>query len=165
MQVAPIARPACALLKTFWFSFAALLLFACRHAQISMSCPAGAQLMGAPPPKGFEVWCQKNVNGKPVKDGLFIVYSTGGDKMIEGTYRNGVQEGEWTLWYENGLRASIDHYLNGLQNGLHTSWYANGQKALEGEYQDGKREGVWTQWDPSGLSSRRMVYKDGKAER
>jgi MORN repeat variant len=148
-----------------FFAIAALFTFACRHARISTSCPAGAKLMGAPPPKGVEVWCQKNVAGKPVKDGPFIVYAAGGGKMIEGAYRNGVQDGEWTLWYENGARASIDHYVNGLQSGLHTSWYANGQKALEGKYQEGKREGEWTQWDPSGLSTHRMIYRGGKVEK
>jgi len=152
-------------LKAVKFACTALFLFACHHAQISISCPPGAKLNGAPPPKGAEVWCQKNVAGKPVKDGPFIVYAAGGSKMIEGTYRSGRQDGEWTLWYENGTHASIDHYLNGLQSGLHTSWYANGQKALEGEYQHGKREGVWTQWDPSGLTSRKLVYRGGKAER
>jgi antitoxin component YwqK of YwqJK toxin-antitoxin module len=118
-----------------------------------------------PPPKGSEVWCQKNIAGRPVKNGPFIVYAPGGGKMIEGTYRNGAQDDQWTLWYENGTRASIDHYINGLQSGLHTSWYANGQKALEGEYQHGKREGVWTQWDPSGISSRKILYRGGKVER
>jgi len=159
-----LGLPARALLKAVAFASAALFLFACRHAQMSMSCPAGAKLMGEPPPKGFEVWCQKNVNGKSVKDGLFIVYATGGGKMIEGTYRNGVQDGEWTFWFDNGDRASIDHYVNGLQDGLHTSWYANGQKALEGEYQKGRRVGVWTQWDPSGLSNRKLVYRGGHPE-
>jgi MORN repeat variant len=158
-------RAAHAFLKIVGLISAALLLLACRHAQISISCPPGAKLRGAPPPKGAEVWCEKIVDGKPVKEGPFIVYATGGSKMIEGTYRDGVQDGEWTLWYENGARASIDHYVNGLQSGQHTSWYANGQKALEGKYQDGKRDGVWTQWDPSGLSSHKMVYKGGKVEK
>jgi len=167
LKLSPLSCSARAHLNALTFVFVVLLLFAyaCRHAQISMSCPPGTKLMGAAPPKGAEVWCQKNVAGKPVKDGPFIVYATGGSKMIEGTYRNGIQDGEWTLWYENGARASMDHYVNGMQDGLHTSWYANGQKALEGEYQDGKREGVWTQWDPSGISSHKMVYRGGKVER
>jgi MORN repeat variant len=126
------------------------------------SCAPGHTLMGAPPPEGQEVWCQKSVNGKDVKDGLFIVYNTGGSKMLQGTYRDGVQEGEWTIWYENGQRASIDHYTNGIQDGLHTSWYANGTMSLSGEYHNGKREGVWTSWDPGGLSSRHQLYKDGQ---
>jgi len=139
-----------------------LPIFACRHVEAPPSCPPGAKLMGVPPPKGAEVWCQKSVDGRPVKDGLFIVYTTGGSKMVEGVYRNGIQDGEWVLWYENGARASIDYYRNGVQDGSHTSWYADGQKALEGEYHNGKRQGIWTQWDPSGLTSHKMVYQDGK---
>jgi hypothetical protein len=144
---------------------AVLFLFACRHGQTSISCPPGAQLMGAMPPNGSEVWCQKNVAGRQVKDGPFIAYGPGGSRMIQGTYRDGVQEGAWSLWYENGALASTDHYVNGVQSGVHTSWYANGQKALEGEYRNGKREGIWTQWDPSGLTSHKLLYKDGTVEK
>lgn len=152
-------------LKALLLLSAALFVCACRHAQVSISCPAGATLMGAPPPKGLEMWCQKSTNGRAVKDGPFIAYASGGDMMIEGSYRNGVQQGEWTLWYENGVRASIDHYDDGVQDGLHTSWYANGQKALEGQYRHGKRQGVWTEWDPSGLRSRKMPYRAGSPEK
>jgi antitoxin component YwqK of YwqJK toxin-antitoxin module len=124
------------------------------------SCPPGATLMGAAPPKGEEQWCQKIVNGKPIKDGPFVVYATGGTRMIAGTYSDGKQTGEWTMWYENGERASVDHYKDGEQDGLHTSWYANGQKAIEGEYRDGKRIGVWTRWDLTGLRSEKLTYGD-----
>jgi len=129
-------------------------------AELPLACPAGDTLMGAPPPKGEEVWCQKMVDGKAVKDGVFVAYGTGTDRMIQGYYRNGIQEGEWTTWYENGVRSAVDHYRDGVQNGLHTSWYANGVKALEGNYRDGKREGVWTQWDPTGLTSKQETYRD-----
>src|SRR5215469_13463917 len=125
---------------------------ACRSArQPPPSCPPGHTLMGAPPPEGQEVWCQANIDGKPVKDGLFIVYNADGSRMLQGDYRNGEQDGEWTIWYENGQRSSIDHYSNGVQDGLHISWYANGAKALSGTYRNGKRDGVWTSWDPGGL--------------
>lgn len=118
--------------------------------------------MGAPPPKGEEVWCQKIIDGRPVKDGLFIVYNVSGGKMIQGTYRDGVQQGEWTTWYDNGQRSALDHYRDGLQDGRHTSWYANGQKAIEGNYRAGRREGVWTRWDPSGLFRKEQIYSDNK---
>ena len=127
---------------------------------VPLSCPPGATLMGAPPPKGQEVWCQKIVDGKPVKDGLFVAYGMGAYKMIQGYYRDGVQDGEWTTWYENGPRSAVDHYRDGLQNGQHTSWYANGVKALEGNYRAGKREGVWTRWDPTGLTNKQETYRD-----
>lgn len=128
-------------------------------------CPHGATLMGAPPPRGEEQWCQKIVNGKPVKDGVFVAYGSGGDRMIEGHYRDGAQIGEWTLWYDNGQRAAVDHYVNGVRNGAHTSWYANGVKAIEGDYRDGRRDGTWTRWDSLGLTSKQEVYRDGRRVR
>lgn len=138
--------------------------FGCERAKHlpRVTCPAGATVMGASPPKGQEVWCQKIVNGKPVKDGPFILFGEGGGKLIEGGYRSGTQEGIWTMWYPNGQRSAIDHYHDGVQDGLHTSWYANGQKAIEGMYRAGKREGVWTQWDPSGFSTKRQTYKNDR---
>lgn len=139
----------------------ALSLTACHHtSDIVLTCPPGATLMGAPPPKGEEVWCQKIVNGKPVKDGLFIVYGEGNDKLIQGSYRDGFQEGEWTTWYANGQRSAVDHFRDGLQDGLHTSWYFNGVKSIEGHYRMGKREGVWTRWDPTGYTGKQETYRD-----
>jgi MORN repeat variant len=136
-----------------------LVIAGCRGAP---ACPPGATLKGAAPPEGFEVWCEKSVNRKPVKDGRFTLYGAGGGKMIEGYYHNGVQVGEWTMWYDNGQRASIDHYRNGMRNGPHISWYANGAKAIEGDYRNGKRNGVWLKWDPNGLKNTHETYQDGK---
>lgn len=139
-----------------------LLASACKRGSDAIpGCPHGATLMGAAPPRGEEVWCQKIVNGKPVKDGMFIVYAGGGGKMIEGAYRDGRQDGEWTMWFDNGRRASVDHYRDGVQEGTHISWYASGVKATEGNYRDGKRVGVWTQWDPTGLNSHKQNYESG----
>jgi hypothetical protein len=131
-----------------------------RVAAVPKSCPDGAELKGAPPPEGTEIWCEKSVGGVPVKEGVFVVYNFGGKRMIEGTYHDGKQSGEWTMWHSNGQRASVDHYTDGIQNGIHTSWYRNGAKAIEGEYRDGKREGTWHRWDPNGFKQWTEVYKD-----
>jgi antitoxin component YwqK of YwqJK toxin-antitoxin module len=141
-----------------------LLTSACKGASDAIpSCPQGATLMGAAPPRGQEVWCQKIVDGEPVKEGVFIVYANGGGKMIEGAYRDGRQDGEWTMWFDNGRRAAVDHYRAGVQDGTHISWYASGVKALEGNYRDGKRVGVWTRWDPTGLNSHKQNYQAGSS--
>jgi hypothetical protein len=130
-------------------------------AAVPKSCPDGAELKGAPPPEGAEIWCEKIGGGVPVKDGAFVAYNFSGSKMIEGTYHDGKQSGEWTMWHPNGQRSSVDHYTDGVQNGMHTSWYRNGAKAIEGEYRDGKREGEWHRWDPNGFKQWTEVYKDG----
>src|SRR5512146_1652072 len=79
-------------------------------AAVPKSCPDGAELKGAPPPDGTEIWCEKDVGGVPVKDGVFVVYNISGSRMIEGYYDDGKQSGEWTMWYANGQRSSLDHY-------------------------------------------------------
>lgn len=139
---------------------AALLVAGCNK---QISCPPGAKLKGQMPPDGDEVWCEQIVDGKPVKNGRFIVFnSEGGGKMIEGNYRDGKQDGEWITYYQNGQRSAVDHFRNGVQDGLHQSWYANGQMAAKGYYKDGKREGVWRRWDPDGIRNWEEVYKDDK---
>ncbi len=118
--------------------------------------------MGQPPPAGQEIWCQKMVDGQPVKEGPLTLYFPNGSKMIEGQYRDGKQAGEWTTWYQNGQRSAIDQFHDGLQDGLHLSWYDNGQPAAQGNYVKGKREGTWKRWDPNGFRNWNEVYKDDK---
>lgn len=144
--------------------FAFVLLFAACNSGDSakFSCPAGTQAMGEPPPKGEELWCQKMVNGEAVKEGPFWLYRPDGPLMMKGEYHDGKQNGEWTLWYDNGQKASIDHYKNGLQDGEHIGWYTNGKISAMGQYKDGKREGVWKRWDAQGFRNWEETYKDDK---
>jgi MORN repeat variant len=160
-EMRPLWKPSALMLGAL---FAGIAVTACkREDRITIPiCPPGDMLVGNPPPRGSEVYCKKVIAGKALKDGPFVVYAAGGGKLIEGNYRDGVQEGTWTTWYENGQRSATDHFHQGLQDGLHTSWYANGQKAIEGNYRAGKREGIWTQWVPSGLTSRQQTYQDDK---
>jgi len=138
---------------------AILLVGGCHHGP---SCPPGATLMGEPPPNGQEQWCQKIVNGQPVKEGPFTLYFPNGAKMIEGQYQDGKQAGEWETWYQNGQRSAVDHFRDGIQDGLHLSWYDNGQPSAQGAYVKGKRQGVWKRWDPNGFRNWEEVYKDDK---
>jgi hypothetical protein len=161
-----VPRLAAGMAALIWLILLGLTLTGCRFtdankvAAVPTSCPDGAELKGSPPPEGTEIWCEKNVGGVPVKDGVFVVYNLSGARMIEGYYHDGKQSGEWTMWHANGQRSSVDHYTDGVQNGMHTSWYSNGAKAIEGEYRGGKREGVWHRWDPNGFMHWTEVYKD-----
>jgi len=142
-----------------------LALGACNGAAgpAAFTCPAGTQAMGEPPPNGQERWCQKMVNGEAVKQGPFELYrGEGGALMMKGQYQDGKQDGEWTLWYDNGQKASIDHYKDGVQDGEHIGWYTNGKISAMGQYKDGKREGVWKRWDPQGFKNWEETYKDDK---
>jgi MORN repeat variant len=125
-------------------------------------CPAGSKAMGSPPPDGDETWCAKVVDGKPVKNGPFVLWRDSGLKMMQGYYTDGKQNGEWTMWYDNGQKRSVDHYVNGVQQGEHTSWYANGHIDAIGQYRDGKKVGTWKRWDAQGFRNWTETYKDGQ---
>ena len=126
------------------------------------ACPPGTTQMGEGPPDGSELWCQKMLDGKAVKEGPFTLFFPNGGKMLEGTYRDGKQDGDWTTWYDNGQRSAVDHYEDGVQQGKHIGWYATGTKSAEGQYLHGLKSGKWKRWDESGLRNWEEIYKDGK---
>ena len=125
-------------LKVLLLILAACVIAACKTATAPLSCPHCSQPMGARPPAGDETWCQKMVDGQPVKDGPFALYRSGGTLMLEGSYHDGKQDGE------------------------HIGWYTNGKISAMGMYKNGKREGVWKRWDAQGFKNWEEVYKDDK---
>ncbi|MGH7947619.1 MAG: toxin-antitoxin system YwqK family antitoxin [Candidatus Binataceae bacterium] len=145
--------------RTFALALTAVLVAACKSGP---SCPPGAQLMGAAPPDGEQQWCEKIVDGKPVKHGIYIVYGPNGEKLIEGHYVDGKQDSDWTLYYDTGIKQTVDHYRNGVQEGEHIGWYPNGKIATMGQYKNGKREGTWKRWDSDGFKNWEEVYRGDK---
>src|SRR5579863_6738702 len=81
---------------------------------VSITCPPGSKLVGDLPPAGDEQACWKTINGDEVKDGPMVIYRPGGLKMMEGSYKDGKQDGEWRMYYESGAKKSIDHYQDGV---------------------------------------------------
>ena len=49
-------------------------------------------------------------------------------------FKNGLEDGEWTTWYENGQMESKGLATENLANSIWSNWYENGQKMSEGEY-------------------------------
>jgi len=129
---------------------------------VKIECPAGSHLKGDPPPAGDEQSCWKDQNGEEVKNGPMVIYNPTGLLMMQGNYKDGKQDGEWTMYYESGARKSIDHYKDGVQEGEHVSWYENGQIDAKGQYKNGAPDGVWKRWDLDGIKNWEEVYKDGK---
>jgi len=65
-------------------------------------------------------------------------YYGSGEKLLEGTYKDGERDGLFTRWYENGNKRVEWNYKDGLFDGLVTIWNENGQKMSEETYKDGK---------------------------
>jgi antitoxin component YwqK of YwqJK toxin-antitoxin module len=99
----------------------------------------------------------------PRKVGAWIYWHENGQKMMEGTYENGMMEGRWTVWHKNGQKDREGTYKNGEGNGLWTYWYENGQKRGEGKFKSNMRDGYWTTWDENGQKLSEGTYKNGSA--
>lgn len=89
-----------------------------------------------------------------------IRYWDNGNKSMEGTYKGGDRDGQWTAWYSDGTMWSTGIYKNGIENGLKVVYHKNGQKYYEGEIIDDKRVGVWKFWDKEGALTKEINYDE-----
>ena len=46
-------------------------------------------------------------------------------KGQEEIYKDGKEDGLWTVWYENGQKVSEGTYKDGKKDGKYTYWYKN----------------------------------------
>lgn len=84
-----------------------------------------------------EVVNQLNQAGQ--KHGPWEIYQ---DSVLisRGSYLNGLPEGLWTSWYENGQMKEEGHYKEGLKTGMWVEWYDDGEIMWKGEWEDGLRQ-------------------------
>ena len=100
-------------------------------------------------------------NGK--KEGKWVsYYHSTGKKRFEYNFKNGKEDGPFTVWYGNGKKWKEGTFKDGKRNGLGTYWYENGQKSSEGTYKDGEEDGLWTLWYENGQKYREGTLKDGE---
>ena len=91
-----------------------------------------------------------------VKDGGYTYWYQNGKKKEEGNFKDGELEGTYILWYQNGQKQieATTSYIVG--------WYENGQQRGEENYKNGKKDGLWTFWDKEGNVTKTETYKKGK---
>mgnify|MGYP003976560083 CR=1 FL=1 len=102
-----------------------------------------------------------------LKNGLFngerLVWNANGQKMYQGYYLNGIEEGVHSLWMDGKL-LNEKTFLNGKLYGKSVyrtprSWEFHATR-LEGNYQNGKRNGKWHYWIEDFLAEE-VIYKEG----
>jgi hypothetical protein len=82
--------------------------------------------------------------------GKAINYFMSGSKKSEGTYLNGIKDGNWTYWYEvfgPDIIESKGYYKHGNRDGLWEYWYPNGEKREAGNLNNQERVGKWTYYN------------------
>tara|TARA_B110000014_G_scaffold258457_1_gene244608 strand:- start:655 stop:1536 length:882 start_codon:yes stop_codon:yes gene_type:complete len=86
-------------------------------------------------------------------------------KNIIQTFRNGVNDGLWTRWYEDGAKWQEKNYKNGEVDGLLTLWHTNGQIQVQREYTNGKQvDGLEITYYATGEKMREVNIVNGERE-
>lgn len=81
-----------------------------------------------------------------------IQYFPGEKKYIEKRFNeSGNPDGVWMSWYENGNKNSQGTYRDGLWQGEYKVWYPNGKLFYSGSYDKGERVGQWKFYDSTGV--------------
>ena len=118
---------------------------------------------------------------EPYTGKVFDFYENG-EKELDGNYRKGLMNGEWTYYHENGQIRAQGRFINGDgsypddypdslksiyppipgRSGKWTEWWPNGQKRYAGTFKDGEQDGKSTYWSPDSKESSELFWKDGK---
>lgn len=70
-----------------------------------------------------------NDGSKWVRHGLFTAFHRNGEPASEGTYVDGLEDGNWRDFHENGLIAAEGSYVKGVETGTWRYWNADGTEA------------------------------------
>jgi antitoxin component YwqK of YwqJK toxin-antitoxin module len=83
-------------------------------------------------------------------DGSYKEFHPNGKVFIEGQFRKGKQEGEWTYYFDNGQVNRKSSYKNGKPNGSWEINRADGTLQAKRGFKDGLRDGEWMTYDDTG---------------
>ena len=111
---------------------------------------------------GLEVWKKLYTDGLLSKEWNYeYEYHGNGEIMSSKRYNNGVNDGQFTTWYEDGQKRSEGHWEDGKKVGKWFSWHSNGQASSEGFYIDDQKDGLWISYDEIGTKVTEDVYAAG----
>ncbi len=108
---------------------------------------------------GLVKWEEFNVeNG--VLNGIYLFYHNNGNISIKSNYVKGKLQGEEIYYYPSGAIQQKHSYKNGVILGLQTHYYEGGQKKTESKYINGKSNES-TSYDLVGNITSQSFLKDG----
>ena len=82
----------------------------------------------------------------------------------QGSFKNGLREGPWVGYHENGQLDYKGDYKNGSPEGSYVNYWENGQLYYKGDYKNGRQDGSWMGYfeDGSVFTSLTGTFKDGE---
>lgn len=127
-----------------------------------------SEVLAQPPVDISELVLQKDIGlvyyqNKPFTGCSFLKYPNGNTAEIIN-YKNGIKDGDFKKWFEDGTLSFEAFYVNGKRNGVSRSWWFNGNMRSESHYKNGQVNGVQKQWYVSGEKFKEMTIVNGVEE-
>ncbi|MCB2197334.1 MAG: hypothetical protein KQH79_15850 [Bacteroidetes bacterium] len=91
-----------------------------------------------------------NVNGKLIAEGIVLL--------------NGLEDGNWTYYYQNGNKRATGSYNYGKKTRQWTYYYPNGKVQQKGSYTNGKLSGIWRWYYDTGELLKEEYYIYGNLD-
>lgn len=108
---------------------------------------------------------QDSINRKDASGrmhGQWIKYDSLGNKVYEGTFREGIPVGEFRYFYPDGKLRTITKYADSGKRASTVSYFPNGMKMASGNYLNEKKDSVWLFFDGrDGSLVQEESYKNG----
>ena len=102
-------------------------------------------------------YCTTN-KGRPLNGTIVSSYDGG---LAYENYQNGYQNGETSLYTQDGTLISRSNFKQGVKHGEATVYYYNGRVEFIIHYRDGALDGRVEQYDINGALVGKMTYKKG----
>jgi antitoxin component YwqK of YwqJK toxin-antitoxin module len=78
-----------------------------------------------------------------VRDGPFELYDENGQLLMKTTYKDGERDGPSEWWRANGQLITKSTWKDGEYDGPYEGYLSNGQLMSKGTYKDGEQCGEW----------------------
>lgn len=81
---------------------------------------------------------------------LWLQYYSTMQLRSRGLVKDGLREGRWVFYHPNGLVQTECTFVNGLEDGSYRVFRDNGAPYYVGRYEKGRRVGTWEAYDQEG---------------
>ncbi len=95
-------------------------------------------------------------------DGNVTIWYKDGKIKLIGCYKNGVEEGLMTEFYPNGFKKREIFFKDGIKSGIYKTWHNNGKRKTEANFINNNLNGEYLSWYSNGSIELNATMKDGK---
>jgi len=87
-------------------------------------------------------------------------YHPNGQVQIEGSYEDGLRNGVWRAYFDDGSLQSEYTYNAGNRDGKCVVYHSTGQIYFEGQWENDQKTGVWTYFNEDGSISKPVNHSE-----